>query len=77
MSGASSGDGKGRVCVNLTPRGRKARDEVMWLTGDSMTSCVNRAILAYADIVKVLMGGGTVSVQESPDASTQELKIIF
>ncbi|WGD45155.1 hypothetical protein [Streptomyces cathayae] len=47
----------------------------MALTGDSKTDSINRALTVYAYIEQVLQQGGSITVQESPDATPQKLVI--
>lgn len=64
-----------RVTINLVPRASRALAEVMALTKDSKTDCVNRALPVYAYIEKMLARGGSVTVQEGPDAESYKLVI--
>lgn len=64
-----------RVTINLTPRAAKALSKAIEITEDSKTDCVNRALPVYAYIEEVLASGGSVTVQESPDAEPYRLVI--
>lgn len=65
-----------RVTFNLVPRASRALAEVMEVTGDSKTDCVNRALPVYAYIEQVLARGGRITVQETGDDEPIRL-IIF
>ncbi|WP_328842867.1 hypothetical protein [Streptomyces sp. NBC_00258] len=75
---ATSGRGASpleRVTVNLTARASRALETTVGLTGDSKTDSINRALTVYAYIEQVLQQGGSIAVQETPDASPQKLVI--
>lgn len=72
---AQEGNSLDRVTINLVPRASRALAEVMDLTKDSKTDCVNRALPVYAYIEKVLASGGSLTVQEGPDAEPCRLVI--
>ncbi|WP_369253711.1 hypothetical protein [Streptomyces sp. R35] len=64
-----------RVTVNLTSRASRALEATVGLTGDSKTDSINRALTVYAYIEQVLQQGGSITVQETPDAPPQKLVI--
>ncbi|MFC7267173.1 hypothetical protein [Streptomyces lutosisoli] len=64
-----------RVTVNLTSRASKALETAVGITGDSKTDSINRALSVYAYIEQVLQQGGSITVQDSPDAVPQKLVI--
>ncbi|WP_435233977.1 hypothetical protein [Streptomyces sp. Tue6028] len=75
---AASGRGSSpleRVTVNLTGRASRALEATVGLTGDSKTDSINRALTVYAYIEQVLQQGGSITVQETPDAPAQKLVI--
>jgi hypothetical protein len=45
------------------------------LTGDTKTDSINRALTVYAYIAQVLEQGGSITVQDTPDATPQKLVI--
>ncbi|MEU5335643.1 hypothetical protein AB0G51_20275 [Streptomyces asoensis] len=75
---AASGRGASpleRVTVNLTSRASKALETAVDLTGDSKTDSINRALSVYAYIEQVLHQGGSITVQDAPEATPQKLVI--
>jgi len=75
---AASGRGTSpleRVTVNLTSRASKALETAVELTGDSKTDSINRALSVYAYVEQVLHQGGSIMVQDDPDAAPQKLVI--
>lgn len=64
-----------RATFNLVPRASRALAQVMELTGDSKTDCVNRALPVYAYIERVLADGGRITVQETSDGEPMKLVI--
>lgn len=63
-----------RTTVNLNARGAAALKQVMELTEDSKTDCVNRALSIYGYVEEVLSQGGSVVVQ-MPGEEPQRLVI--
>ncbi|MFJ1673233.1 hypothetical protein ACIOK4_44210 [Streptomyces bottropensis] len=47
----------------------------MDITGDSKTDSINRALSVYAYIEQVLHQGGSITVQDTPEAVPQKLVI--
>lgn len=47
-----------RLTVNLIPKAAAALDEAVELSGDSRTDTINRAVQAYAFMLKAHQGGG-------------------
>lgn len=66
-------DGLERITVNLTPKAAEALDRAVKLTGDSKTDSVNRALLVYAYLEKVMQDGGCIYLKPDKDAELERL----
>jgi hypothetical protein len=56
-----------RVSVNLLPKAAAVLDDAIQLSGYSQTDTINRALQAYAFLLKALARGGGVYVRETAD----------
>lgn len=65
-----------RVTVNLTPRGARALEEAVALTGDNKTDTVNRALQFYNFIEQAVSAGGDLLLRRSPDAEPELVRIL-
>jgi hypothetical protein len=65
-----------RVTVNLTERAAHAMADVADLTGDNKTDSINRALIIYAEIVRVTHGGGALYWREKEGADLERLRFL-
>jgi hypothetical protein len=71
-----SGPGGERVTVNLTEKAAQAMADVVELTADNKTDTINRALVIYAEIVRVTHGGGALYWREKEGADLERLRFL-
>jgi hypothetical protein len=65
-----------RVTVNLTARASEALRESVELTGDTKTDTINRALLVYAFLQRVMREGGAVYTRGSGAAELERVRFL-
>ncbi len=69
-------EGGMRVTVNLTAKAAAALKEMAEASGDTKTDTINRALLIYAYIEKIIRDGGGVYVQEEGSAELKRVMFL-
>ncbi len=64
-----------KVTVNLTPRAVKAVNQIVGRTGDTQTDSINRALVGWAKILRLVEAGGGQLDIEQPDSTTRTIRI--
>ncbi len=65
-----------KVTVNLTPRAVKAVNQIVGATGDTQTDSINRALVGWAKILRLVEAGGGQLDIEQPDGTTRTVRIL-
>lgn len=72
----SSGSGGERVTVNLTEKAAQAMGEIVEITGDNKTDSINRALIIYAEFVRVIQDGGAVYLREAGAREPERVRFL-
>jgi hypothetical protein len=75
-SHSSRRPGGERVTVNLTEKAAQAMADIVELTADNKTDSINRALVIYAEIVRVTNGGGSLYWREKEGADLERLRFL-
>ena len=65
-----------KVSANFTARSMVALDAAAEITGDNHTVCLNRAVQAYAFLVKTFADGGKVEIVNPATGERNELELL-
>jgi len=65
-----------RVTVNLSVKARSSLQEITELTGHTKTDAINRALVVYAEIERMVAKGGAVFCREDRDGDLMQWKIL-
>ncbi len=65
-----------KVTVNLTPRAVKAVNQIVGRTGDTQTDTINRALVGWAKILRLVEAGGGQLDIEQPAGTTRTIRIV-
>ena len=73
----ASGSGGGeRVTVNLTTKAKDALYEVSHHTDDTKTDTINRALVIYAYLERIMREGGKVYVREAGSEDLERVRFL-
>ncbi len=65
-----------KVTVNLTPRAVKAVNHIVGHTGDTQTDTINRALVGWAKILRLVEAGGGQLDIEPPAGTPRTIRIV-
>ncbi len=64
-----------RVTVNLTPRAVKAVNQIVGRTGDTQTDTINRALVGWAKVLRLVEAGGGELLLKDLDGTLRKVTI--
>jgi hypothetical protein len=73
-AGGGGGSSSERITVSLAGRTWAALEDLVAATGDTKTDSINKAVLFYAEIRKLVESGGAVYLKEPGSSEAERVR---